>query len=227
MKNIGCTIIEDFQRPPAELIESFRGIPVANIDDCMNRTAAISGEIYPINAAPLLGPALTVRVTPGDNLMFHKAMDLAKPGDVIVIDAGGLVERATLGELMALYCKTKGVAGIIVDGAIRDVDELSEMDMPIYARGVSPNGPYKNGPGEINLPVCIGGRVVCPGDILAGDGDGVIVIKQEEAAGLAEKAKSITAAEEGIRKEILEKGTMTRPWLDEKLTSLKCEIRKA
>ena len=175
---VGCKIIRNFQRPDPTLVERFRGMPVANIDDCMNRIAAVDAAIKPIGyKGQLLGTAFTVKVAQGDNLMFHAAMDLTKPGDVVVIDAGGFTERAIFGELMAAYCKSRGVRGIICDGAIRDYDGLAEMkDFQVYARSATPNGPYKNGPGEINTPVVIGGRLVYPGDIIVGDQDGVLII---------------------------------------------------
>ena len=125
---VGCKIIRNFQRPDPTLVERFRGMPVANIDDCMNRIAAVDAAIKPIGyKGQLLGTAFTVKVAQGDNLMFHAAMDLTKPGDVVVIDAGGFTERAIFGELMAAYCKSRGVRGIICDGAIRDYDGLAEM----------------------------------------------------------------------------------------------------
>ena len=224
MSNVGFQIISDFQRPDRELVEAFRDIPVANIDDCMNRTAAVDGAIRPVNKAKLLGPAFTVKVPEGDNLMFHKAMDMAKPGDVVVIDAGGDGKRAIFGALMINYCKVRGLGGVIVDGAIRDVEELSQMDFPVYARAVTPNGPYKNGPGEINTVISFGGKVVRPGDIIVGDADGIVVVKPEDARELAEKAHKVLDMEKGILEKILKEGSYDRPWVDEKLKALGCQI---
>ncbi|MBQ2896506.1 MAG: RraA family protein [Oscillospiraceae bacterium] len=223
MKNVGCKIVPDFERPNPALVERFRNLPVANIDDSMNRTAAVDPAIKPLNKAKLLGPAFTVRVPEGDNLMFHKAMDMAKPGDVIVIDAGGDGKRAIFGALMISYCKARGIAGAIVDGAVRDAGELSEMDFPVYARSITPNGPYKNGPGEINTPIAFGGKVVCPGDIIVGDEDGIIVIKPEDAEFIADKADKVLDMENGIMKKIQEECSYVRPWVDEKLAALGCE----
>ncbi|MBO5503006.1 MAG: RraA family protein, partial [Lachnospiraceae bacterium] len=173
MMATGCRIIKDFKRPDRALVERFKDMPVANIDDNMNRIAAVDTSIEPIGKGQLLGTAFTVRVPQGDNLMFHAAMDLAKPGDVIMIDAGGFTDRAIFGELMATYCKSRGIKGIVCDGAIRDRGGLAAMeDFPVYAKSATPNGPYKNGPGEINVPVVIGGKVVHPGDIVVGDDDG-------------------------------------------------------
>lgn len=220
---IGCKIVRDFPRPAKELVEAFRDVPAANIDDCMGRTAAADAGIRPVGSGQLLGTAFTVRVPHGDNLMFHAAMDLAKPGDVIVIDAGGLVDRAILGELMATYCKTRGIRGIVCDGAIRDKDALAQMeDFPVYARGANPNGPYKNGPGEINTPVTISGRVVFPGDIVVGDGDGLVFIRPEDAPELVNAVKKVQDMEAGIMDNIVNHGTYVRPWVDAKLQEIGC-----
>lgn len=225
MSNTGCVIVMDFERPDVGLIESFRDIPVANIDDCMNRTAAVSYRIKPLNKARLLGPAFTVKVPEGDNLMFHKAMDMAKPGDVIVIDAGGDPSRAIFGALMINYCKVRGLGGVIVDGSVRDSEELAELDFPVYAIGTTPNGPYKNGPGEINTTITFGGKVVHPGDIIVGDQDGIVVIRPEDAAEIARNANALLENENGIMNKILNEGSYVRPWVDEKIQSLQCDIK--
>jgi len=223
--SVGCRIIREFPRPEPELVELFRDLPVANIDDCMERTAAVDSAIIPLGKGQLLGTAFTVRVAQGDNLMLHAAMDLAKPGDVILIDAGGFTERAIFGELMATYCKSRGVRGIVCDGAVRDAESLAAMEeFPVYAKAVTPNGPYKNGPGEINVPVVIGGKVVCPGDIVVGDSDGVLFIHPEDAVRLAEATREVGRKEAAIMQNIQEKGTYIRPWVDELLKKINCEI---
>jgi len=224
MSNIGCKIIRNFKRPSKELIDGFKGIPVANIDDCMNRMAAVDQSIKPYNKAKVVGPAFTVKVPEGDNLMFHAALDLAEPGDVIVIDAGGGMSRSIFGGLMISYCAKRKLGGVIVDGCIRDVDMISQLDFPVYAKGVTPNGPYKNGPGEINTPVVIGGRTVCPGDIIVGDEDGIVVIKPEDAEELLAKSKEVVEKENKILETIENEGTYIRPWVDEKLKEINCEI---
>ena len=221
--NIGCRIVSDFQRADDRLVQLLKTFPVANIDDCMNRTAAVDHDIRPMNSAKLLGPAFTVKVPQGDNLMFHKAMDMAKPGDVIVIDAGGMRNRAIFGELMINYCKLRGLAGVIVDGAIRDYDTISQMDFPVYARGVNPNGPYKNGPGEIGTTITFGGQIVRPGDIIVGDADGIIVVRPEDAEDLAKQVDAVFAKEADIMSTMDKDGTYIRPWVDAKLAELGCE----
>ena len=220
---IGCSIKKKIDRAPQELVELFRGVPVANVDDNMGRTAAVDAAIRPIGRGQLLGTAFTVRVPQGDNLMFHAAMDLAEPGDVIVIDAGGFEQRAIFGELMATYCKSRGICGIVCDGAIRDSGALSQMeDFPVYARAVTPNGPYKNGPGEINVPVVIGGKLVFPGDIVVADEDGVLFIRPEQARELAAATQAVEQKEAAIMQRILEDGTYDRPWVEEKLEEIGC-----
>lgn len=227
MANIGCRIYPDFERPDPSLVEAFRGMPAANIDDCMNRTAALRPQIKRVgtSGSQLLGTAFTVKVAEGDNLMFHKAMDMAKPGDIIVIDAGGCEERAIFGALMANYCKVRGVKGLIVDGSVRDCEELAAFeDFPVYARATTPNGPYKNGPGELRGTISLGGVVVHPGDILVGDADGVVVIRQQDAKELAVKTRAIMRKEEEIMRNILESSSYLRPWVDEKLQEIGCEM---
>lgn len=223
--SIGCKIIRDFARPSQSVIDQFIDIPVANVDDCMGRTAAVRFDIGPVSSGYLAGPAFTVKVPQGDNLMFHAAMDLAKPGDVIVIDAGGFKDRAIFGELMASYCQRRGIKGIVCFGAIRDREELSEMkDFPIYACGNTPNGPYKNGPGEINVPVTIGDKIVNPGDIVLGDADGVLFIHPDEAKEVLKKAQAVLKSESEIKEHIVNECSYVRPWVDEKLKQIGCEI---
>ena len=216
----GCTIVKDFERPSAELVEKFEGVAVANLDDVMNRISSVNERLTPINSSPLLGTAFTVKVPAGDNLMFHVAMDLAKPGDVIVIDAGGDTHRSTFGELMVTYCRMRGIKGIVVDGSVRDVDAMGKLeDFAIYARGVTPDGPYKNGPGEVNTPVSCGGQVVHPGDIVLGDADGVLFIRPEEAPELLKKVKVIENNEKKILETMAREGTYIRDWVQPKLDS--------
>ena len=224
--SVGCKIIKDFKRPAPELVARFRNMPVANIDDSMGRIAAVDATIEPIGyKGQMLGTAFTVRVPQGDNLMFHAAMDLAKPGDVIVIDAGGFTDRAIFGELMSTYCRSRGIAGIVCDGAIRDREGLAKMEnFHVYARAATPNGPYKNGPGEINVPVVIGGKVVRPGDIIVGDDDGIVIIDPAIAGEIADATESVEKKEAGIMDHILKEGTYIRPWVDEKLREIGCEV---
>jgi len=216
MSNVGLRIFTQSNRPPKALIEGFAGIPVANIADNMNRMSCMDAKIRPINEVPLLGPAFTVKARPGDNLMLHRALDLAEPGDIVVVDAQGDLTNAIMGELMALWAKQRGIGGFVIDGAIRDIGALRKMDLPIYAAGVTPAGPYKDGPGEINVPVACGGLVVNPGDILVGDEDGIVVINPRDAAELLEKARAKSRAEMQTIEEIANM-SWDRTWVEKSL----------
>ena len=221
----GCIIKKNFERPAKELVEAFRGIPVANIDDNMGRIAAVDASIFPLNPnAKLLGTAFTVNAPAGDNLLFHKALDMAQPGDVIVLANKGSLSRSLCGEIMSNYAKSRGLAGIIIDGCVRDSAALRELDFPVYAKGVTPNGPYKNGPGEMNFPVSFAGIIINPGDIIVGDADGLLVIRPEDAEELAKKAKAWHDSEEKQLEGILTKGEWVRPWVDDKLKEVGFEF---
>lgn len=224
MNQVNCRVYNDFKRPSKELLDKFRGIPAANLDDCMGRQAAVNSAIKPIGKAGLVGSAFTVKVPPGDNLMFHYAMDLVKEGDVIVIDAGGYTERAIFGEIMVQYLLTKKIAGIIVDGAMRDKEDIAATGLPVYTRAVTPNGPWKNGPGEVNTTVSCGGRTVSPGDIVVADADGIVFIKPSDAESVLEKVDALMAGEAKSLKAIEETGSLPRSWVIEKLQALGCEF---
>ena len=215
MANIGCVIVKDFMRPDKALIEKFRDVPIANIDDVMNGTSALPSALRPVNQAKLLG----------DNLMYHKAMDMAKPGDIIVIDGDGYTERAIVGELMSTYCMLRGVAGIVLYGAIRDEEPLRHMDFPVYSIATTPNGPYQNGPGEINTTISIGGVVIRPGDIITGDADGVLVVQPEHAEEVLAKAKAVGRHEDELFAAMRRGSVWDRPFVDSRLDALNCEYR--
>ena len=196
MSKIGCRIFTKVDRPSPELVAKFRGIPTSNINDMMNRLYNTDGTIKLMNSAgPMLGTVITVKAPLGDNAMFHRALDIAQPGDVVVVDNGGCVERSIAGEMMMTYAAMKGIAGWVVNGSLRDLDGLRKCPMPIYCKAITPQGPYKNGPGEINVPVCCGGVAVLPGDIAVGDDDGVVFIRKEDAPLVIEEAIEKYASE--------------------------------
>ena len=223
MSKVGFREYTDFERPSQELVDLFKDIPVANIDDNMSRLYAIDGAIRPMNGVKMLGTAFTVKTTAGDNLMLHRALDIAKPGDVILVDGKGDMTRAQCGEIMVTYAMKRGLAGLVIDGCVRDADELREYDFPVYARGITPNGPYKEGPGEINVPVAIGGQVVFPGDIIIGDADGVVVVRPADATVVAANAKKQNEKEQNNLKQI-EEGTFDRSWIVKTLEAKGCTI---
>lgn len=183
--SLGCRIIEKIDRPDRAVVEKFRGLPSSNINDCLGRLYCMHGYIQPQNDRFLLGTAFTVKVPIGDNLFLHKALEMAQPGDVIVVDGGSGINRSLAGEIMISYLEQRGIAGIVVDGCLRDEDALRRMSIPVYCTGITPQGPYKNGPGEINVPIACGGQVVFPGDILVGDADGIVVVRKEYAEEVA------------------------------------------
>lgn len=223
MANVGFRVHNKIDRPKRELVESFAGIPVANIADNMNRMSCMNSRIRPLNSAPLLGTAITVKTRPGDNLMLYKAIDMAQPGDIIVVDGQGDLTNSITGELMITLMKEIGISGLIVDGAIRDLGAIREMDFPVYAVGVQPKGPYKDGPGEINVPISCGGIVVNPGDILVGDDDAVVVILPQDAPEVLQKAKATVAKEAGIM-EAIKNNKWDRSWVDKVLREKGCEF---
>lgn len=224
MSNTGCRIFLKVTRPSKNLVEGFRGLPVANIADEMNRFFCVDARIKPYNGKPLIGPAFTVKTRTADNLMLHKALELAQPGDVIVVDAQGDLSNAITGEIMMTEAARNGVAGVVVDGAIRDSEALKDLDMPVYAAGVTPKGPYKDGPGEINVPVSCGGIVVNPGDIVVGDADGIVIISPQDAPAILEKAKAKLEKEQAILQKINARIPRDKSWVDKRLSEIGCDI---
>lgn len=199
MITIGNRIFSKIERAPHELVEKFAGLPSSNINDEMNRLFCMHDYIRllnPAKARPLLGTAITVKAPIGDNLFFHQALDMAQPGDILVVDGGSGCNRSLAGEIMLRFACLKGIAGVVVDGCLRDWDGIETLDMPVYAKGVTPQGPFKFGPGEINTPIACGGQVVFPGDILVGDKDGIVVIRQKDAEAVAAAAQKKKAGED-------------------------------
>lgn len=194
--SVGCRIYSSINRPDRELVKKFEGIPSSNINDEMNRLYCMSAAISPLNQVEsMVGTAFTVKAPMGDNLMFHRALDMAMPGDVIIVDGAGAMDRSLAGEIMMTFAAKKGLAGFVVDGTVRDMDGIRRCPMPIYARGITPQGPFKNGPGEIGVPVCCGGIVVFPGDIIVGDSDGIVVIRPSDAQEVLKAAQKKLASE--------------------------------
>ena len=204
------------------LVERFAALPVANVSDSMARLTAAGARLRPMHGGGgMAGPALTVKAPPGDNLMLHKAIQLAQPGDVVVMDAGGELTNALMGELMLMQFVGRGVAGIVINGAIRDAAFLRGHAMPVYAAGVTHCGPYKNGPGEINVPVAIDGMVVEPGDLVIGDEDGLLCVPFADAEAVLAASEAKYAAEQKQMANI-QAGTHDAAWVDEQLRRQGC-----
>lgn len=215
----GFRIGPELPRVEAALIEKFAQLPVACISDAMMRVTAGGARLRPIGKAILAGPALTVRTAPGDNLMVHKALDLAAAGDIIVVDAGGDLSNAIIGERMIEYAISRKLGGLVINGAIRDAAALRSAPIAVFAAGVTHRGPYKNGPGEINYPIAIDGMVIESGDIMLGDEDGLLCIPARDAAAVYPRALEKTEAER--KTPVVGE---SRAWIDERLSRLGCEM---
>ncbi|WP_462402553.1 RraA family protein [Pseudomonas sp. Marseille-QA0332] len=198
----------------AHVIESFRSVVTPHISDNLGRHIGARGLTRYNTSGKIVGTALTVKTRPGDNLFIYKALTLLEPGHVLVIDAQGDTNNAVIGELIKLYAEQRGCVGFVVDGAIRDVDSF--RNSPCYARGVVHCGPYKSGPGEINVPVSVGGMIVNPGDIIVGDEDGVVAFPQELAEQVLTMARAHEAHEQQVKAEIAT-GVVDQSWLDKVL----------
>ncbi|MBF5007219.1 RraA family protein [Diaphorobacter caeni] len=216
-----CTLT---RRVDPQIVEAFRVLPVANVSDCMSRMTAGGASLRPYHSKGVLaGPAFTVKARPGDNLMIHKALHMAKPGDVIVVDAGGDVTNALIGELMVATAIKNGIAGFVMNGAIRDVDAIGAGTFPVYAAGVTHRGPYKDGPGSINVPIALNGMVINPGDLILGDADGLLCVPIDEAEALLAATRGKQEAEQVTIREI-EAGTLDTQWIDAALKRLGVEV---
>jgi regulator of RNase E activity RraA len=198
-----------------DILSALREIPVAALSDNMHRNIGSTG-LHPYHrpmARTMAGTAVTARSRGGDNLTYLRALEFCRPGDVLVIDAGGDLNNAVVGGILSFYAAHIGVVGVVIDGAIRDVAEVRAREFPVYARGVTHRGPYKDGPGEINVPVSVGGMVVNPGDVVVGDQDGLMAFAPDEAALLIEKARAHLATEaETIR--AMKEGRWDRAFID-------------
>jgi RraA family protein len=208
-------IVRDFERVSADLVRQASEFQAAILADVNGRRGALHGRIAALRPRmKIAGPAFTVDVRPGDNLMIHAAMSLAKPGDVLVIDGKGDQTAALMGTIMMTACKQLGLAGVVIDGAVRDTDELRELGFPVYAAGANPNGPTKFVPGRINWPISCGGIAVRPGDLIVGDADGVVVVEREKAASLLDAAQK-KVDDETARIAAIKQGKDLRPkWLE-------------
>lgn len=225
--SIGFRILPRSRKVDPSLVQAFKPLPVSNVSDVMARMSATAPRLRPMHAGGVLaGPALTVRTRPGDNLMVHKAIDLAESGDVIVVDAGGDLTNAIIGEMMLAHAARRGVAGFVIDGSIRDVAAVRMSDTPVYAAGVTHRGPYKDGPGEINSTVSVGGMIVNPGDLILGDADGVVCVPFDDAVTILANAKAKHEAEIEQMSKIVA-GTIDRRWVDDALMRLGCATLKS
>ncbi len=208
-------VIRHFERVAPEVVAEAAQFASSILADVAGRRGALSGRIAPLSPSmKFAGPALTVEVRPGDNLMIHAAMAIAKPGDVLVIDGKGDLSSALMGEIMSHQCMALGVVAVVMDGAVRDSEAIREMGFPFYAAGLNPNGPTKFVPGRLNHPISIGGVSVNPGDLVVGDADGVTVIEREKAAEMLPLAHAKVAAETKRIQQIKSREALAPSWLN-------------
>ena len=208
-------VIRHIERVDPAVVAEAAQYPSSILADVAGRRGALNGRIAPL--APgmrFAGPAITVEVRPGDNLMIHAAMAVAQPGDVIVVDGKGDVSSALMGEIMSQQCVALGVVAVVIDGAVRDSEAIRELGFPMFAAGLNPNGPTKSVSGRLNHPIAIGGVSVSPGDLVVGDADGVTVIERSKAAALLPLAADKVAAETKRIADIKSRKALTPAWLN-------------
>ena len=220
----GFRIRLNIERPAPQLTALYRDFETPDISDILNRMYTMAPEIRNmVNDKPLVGPALTVKVFPGDNLMVHKALDAARPGDVVVIDTSGSQRNAVLGDLVANKAKHRGIAGFIVDGLVRDLPGLIEAGLPVFARGVTPFGPLHRGPGELNYSISCGGIVVNPGDIIVADTSGIAVVRREVAEETVKRLRTHRARMQQYVADV-KAGRFSNDWVDRQLAADNCLV---
>ena len=213
MSQLGFQINTHKHTASPALVRKFAAFAVANISDSMSRTNGTT-NLRPFHkGGRILGRAFTVKTAPGDNLLVHAALNMAAPGDVIVVDAGGESRNAIIGEIMSAVAVMRKLGGMIIDGPIRDVQAIGQGKFPVFARSISHRGPYKEGPGELNVTVAIDGMVVHPGDIIVGDYDGLLAIRPDVAADLAKEVAAVEKKEKDMLAKIAN-GTIDRSWVE-------------
>ncbi|HLX46059.1 MAG TPA: 4-carboxy-4-hydroxy-2-oxoadipate aldolase/oxaloacetate decarboxylase [Bryobacteraceae bacterium] len=217
----GFRVRSGWRRPDASLLSAFGNASSAQVADCMSRLGGMDAGIRPVWLSPrITGAALTVWCHSGDNLMLHKGLSLAEPGDILVVNTQGNVTNSGFGELIATSAVKIGVRGVIIDGTVRDVEAFEQLGLPVYSRGICANGCNKDGAGEVGTIIACGGVAVRPGDVIVADRDGVTVVPLDDAAEVAKLAAAQIAREEKRKAEI-EKGVLVRPEIDEALRALR------
>lgn len=217
MSNNLPDINRNFERVPADIVAQAAQYQPAILADVAGRRGAMHGRIKALRPSmKLAGTAFTVEVRPGDNLMIHAAIAMAKPGDVLVIDGKGDLSAALMGTIMMTACQKLGIAGVVMDGASRDSIEIEEMGYPVFSVGTNPNGPTKNIGGRIGHPVSVGDVTVYPGDFVVADADGVVVVEREKIAGLLPLAAK-KVKDEAARIEAIKGGDTAAKWLTQAL----------
>jgi 4-hydroxy-4-methyl-2-oxoglutarate aldolase len=197
-----------------QLVSEAAKLPAAILADVYGRRGTVSGRVAALSPTmKVAGPALTVEVRPGDNLMIHAALAIARPGDVIIVDGKGDQTCALIGEIMVSQAIALGVAGMVLDAAVRDVEALRAKGFPVFSFGFNPCGPTKRVSGRVNYPISVGGITVSPGDLVVGDADGVVVIERERVAETIELGRKKVADETKRLESIARRENLTPAWL--------------
>jgi 4-hydroxy-4-methyl-2-oxoglutarate aldolase len=218
---IGFRLHAPWRRPDAALLALFAGASSSQVADCMSRLGAMDAGIKPVwTSPPIVGPALTVWCHSADNLMLHAALSAAQPGDIVVLNTQDNRMNAVFGELMASSALKLGVRGVIVDGAVRDAAALERLQLPVYARCLSPNGCNKDGAGEVAGIIACGGVAVRPGDLIVADRDGVAVVPLDDAPEVARLA-AVHVQREADRLAEIAKGVVLRPEISDQLRRMR------
>lgn len=219
----GFRIRRDFVRPDLDLAAMFADFSTPEISDQLNRLYALDPGIRCMTAPHhrLVGPVCTVKLYPGDNLMVHKVLDIAKPGDVVLIDASASPFYAVLGDTISTKARHRGIAGFIIDGFVRDLPGILELDFPVFARGTTPIGPLHRGPGEINYPIACGGVVAHPGDVVVADLMGIVIMPQAHVLETHERLLRYADATRDYLVAVAE-GRFSNAWVDEMLAAIGC-----
>ena len=223
--NVGFRVFTTIERPSSAVLKLYEHVESTHVSDAMNRFGGMDLNIRP--ASPemrVVGPAVTVRTRPGDNLMMYKAIEIASPGDVIVIENRGYTTVASWGDLISMIAKALGLGGVVTDGGVRDIEGIRRVGFPVFARDwYSPLGAFKDGPGEVNVPIACGGVAVLPGDVVVADANGVVVVPKADAEAVGRKAIEIAEGEKHKIRAMGE-GKLIPEWLNQTLKDKGCTI---
>ena len=207
------TIHRGFARPAAETLARFAATPTGFVVDAMGRRGALDQEIRPVLApGRFAGSALTVDSIPRDNLAAYAALEIAQAGDVLMVATGGDLGAAVLGDVAIGMAKNAGVIAVATDGLVRDIEGIEQVGIPVYARGLSPNSPFKNGPGTVGGTISLGGVPVSAGDVVVGDRDGLVVVPQGRVAAVLAALEAIETKEAAMERRVAE-GAAKPDWL--------------
>lgn len=221
----GFRIRTSIERLEAAFMQQFAAFDTPDVSDQLNRLFALAPPIQCLTGpqSKVVGPACTVKVHPADNLMVHASLDVARPGDVVIIDAGGTSTNATLGNLVCAKAQHLGIAGFVIDGYVRDLPKIEPLGFPVWARGGTTTGPWHKGPGEINYPISCGGIVVNPGDLVVADSAGVVIVPKDDAEEILARMRTFEGKNERYFAAI-QRGDFSNKWVQDAVEASGCEV---